>query len=102
MLVGSVLVETLEAKGYGEPSNKPVWVMSHPTLGKVATIEKNYPGQPDGWHVFPYCIPAYERGTVWQSLEAAKAYTVALAHEMIELGLPKPKVGPSAGVLVVK
>ena len=66
-------------------------VCTHPTLGKVATIERKFEKAEAGkWFVFPYAFPAYERGATFHSLQAAEFYAVALAHEMHETGaLPK-------------
>lgn len=58
---------------------------SHPVLGKIATLKKDYPTKGDGWFVFPYCFQPYERGATFKSLAAAEQYALALAYEQHEL-----------------
>ena len=79
-------------------------VLTHRTLGKIATLQRfeqkhktcpaiqliAYKGD-SGWFVQPYALPIYERASVFKSRHAAEAYAVALAHEMVELGLPKAR-----------
>lgn len=66
----------------------------HPFIGKVATIVRELnPGVVNAWYVRPYRFAIHERGTRWQSVEAAKAYALALAYEAYhrqELGAPPP------------
>lgn len=66
----------------------------HPFIGKVATIVRELnPGVVNAWYVRPYRFAIHERGTRWQSVEAAKAYALALAYEQYhrqELGAPPP------------
>ena len=57
----------------------------HPILGKVATIVRETGPCVNAWYVRPYRFAIYERGMRFKSLDAANAYTLALAYEMHHL-----------------
>ena len=57
---------------------------THPSLGKVATIERKFEEPRGKWFVYPYVFPPYERGAYFESLRAAEFYALALAYEMHE------------------
>lgn len=60
-------------------------VCSNETLGKVATIVREFQGvMGDAWFVRPYGLPIYERGVRFKSYQAAEYYALAIAHEMHE------------------
>jgi hypothetical protein len=60
-----------------------------PVLGKVATIIRKLDDEelPECWYVMPYQFEPYNRGVKFVSLDAAEYYAVALACEMVHLGM---------------
>jgi len=60
-------------------------VCTHATLGKVATIAREFEAGAATWFVRPYTFPIYERGIHFASLRAAEFYALALAYEMHEV-----------------
>jgi hypothetical protein len=65
---------------------------THPVMGKIATIIRDYPGHV-GWFVFPYRTACCNDGKGFKSLRAAEFYVLALAYERRE-NSPAPTRSP--------